>query len=105
MRREMADSVRYKVAVVGASETTNIGSVPGMSSMMLAADAAMNAIKNCGIDKSKIDGLFSTHNPTQLAYYLGIVPRVVDGTAVGGTSFLIHVRHAAAALALGYCDY
>ncbi len=99
-------SVRYQVAVVGASETTDLGRIPDMSSMMLAADAAMNAIKDCGIDKNQIDGVLSTHNPVQLAHYLGIkTPRYVDGTAVGGTSFVIHLRHAAAALAAGYCNY
>lgn len=104
----MTDSVRYKVAVVGASETTNIGKVPGMSNIMLAADAAMNAIADCGIDKNEIDGLFSASlggmSMVQLAHYLGITPKVLDGTSVGGTSFLLHVRHAAAALALGYCN-
>jgi acetyl-CoA acetyltransferase len=102
----MVDSIRYKVAVVGASETTEIGRQPGMSSLMLAADAAMNAIKDCGIDKDQIDGVLSTHNPNQLAHYLGIkTPRYVDGTAVGGTSFVIHLRHAVAALNAGYCNY
>jgi acetyl-CoA acetyltransferase len=77
-----------------------------MSNMMLAADAAMNAIKDCGIDpKNKIDGVFSTHSPTALAHYLGITPTCIDGTSIGGTSFLLHVRHAAAALTLGYCNY
>jgi acetyl-CoA acetyltransferase len=99
-------SVRYKTAIVGASETTDLGRIPDMSSMMLAADAAMNAIKDCGIDKNQIDGVLSTHNPVQLAHYLGIkTPRYVDGTAVGGTSFVIHLRHAAAAVAEGYCNY
>jgi len=105
----MTDSIRYKVAVVGAAETTNIGKVDGMSSLMLAADAAMNAIRDCGIDKSKIDGVFSTAlggiSLVQVAHYLGITPKIVDGTSVGGTSFLLHVRHAAAAVALGYCEY
>jgi hypothetical protein len=66
--------VRYRVAIVGASETTGLGNIPDMSAMMLAADAAMNAIKDCGLDKNLIDGVFSTHNPTQLAHYLGISP-------------------------------
>jgi acetyl-CoA acetyltransferase len=104
----MTDSVRYKVAVIGASETTNIGKVPDMSNIMLAADAAMNAIADCGIDKNEIDGLFSASlggmSMVQLAHYLGITPKVLDGTSVGGTSFLLHVRHAAAALAMGYCN-
>ena len=99
-------SIRYRTAIVGASETTELGRIPNMSSLMLAADAAMNAIKDCGIDKNKIDGVLSTHNPNLLASYLGIkTPKYVDGTAVGGTSFVIHLRHAAAALAEGYCNY
>jgi acetyl-CoA acetyltransferase len=105
----MTDTVRYKVAIIGASETTNIGRVEGMSNIMLAADAAMNAIADCGIDKNQIDGVFSAAlggmSMVQLAHYLGITPKVLDGTSVGGTSFLLHVRHAAAALALGYCNY
>jgi len=105
----MTDSVRYKVAIIGASETTGLGKVENMSSTMLAADAAMNAIKDCGIDKNKIDGLFSASlggmSMVALAHYLGITPKVIDGTSVGGTSFLLNVRHAAAALALGYCEY
>ena len=33
----------------------------------------------------------------------GITPKWVDGTAVGGCSFMIHVRHAAAAIDSGLC--
>ena len=40
-------------------------------------------------------------NPATLAHYMGIVPKWVDNTQVGGTSFLIHMRHAAAAIASG----
>src|SRR6185503_6655956 len=99
-------SIRYQTAIVGAAETTQIGRIPDMSSMMLAADAAMNAIEDCGIDPKLIDGVLSTHNPNQLAHYLGIkTPKYVDGTSVGGTSFVIHLRHAAAALAEGMCNY
>jgi acetyl-CoA acetyltransferase len=39
-----------------------------------------------------------------VAYYLGLTPKWVDGTAVGGCSFMIHVRHAAAAIASGLCE-
>jgi acetyl-CoA acetyltransferase len=41
--------------------------------------------------------------PVTIAHYLGITPRWVDGTAVGGCSFMIHVRHAAAAIESGLC--
>jgi len=33
-----------------------------------------------------------------VTHYLDLTPKWVDGTAVGGCSFMIHVRHAAAAL-------
>jgi acetyl-CoA acetyltransferase len=98
-------SVRYKVAIIGAAETTRLGTIPDMTSSMLAAEAAMNAIRDCGIDKNLIDGVAGTESPTSLSHYLGITPTWVDGTSVGGTSFLLHVRHAAAAITLGYCNY
>jgi acetyl-CoA acetyltransferase len=39
-----------------------------------------------------------------ITHYLGITPKWVDGTAVGCRSFMIHVRHAAAAIASGLCE-
>ena len=98
------DSLRYKVAIVGAAETTDLGVVPDMTAQQLAIDAAINAMADCGIDKRQIDGIASTVSPAHLAHYMGIVPRWVDNTSVGGTSFLIQVRHAAAAIASGLCE-
>ena len=103
------DSIRYKVAVVGAAETTNIGKVEGMSNLMLAADAAMNAIRDCGIDKNKIDGVFSASlggvSMVQMCHYLGITPKIVDGTAVGGTSLPPARAPRGGGAAMGYCNY
>ena len=39
----------------------------------------------------------------ELAQYLGITPTYADGTSVGGCSFMLHVRHAAAAINEGLC--
>jgi hypothetical protein len=36
-------------------------------------------------------------------HYLVLTPKRVDGTAIGGCSFMIHVRHAAAAIPSGLC--
>jgi acetyl-CoA acetyltransferase len=92
------------VAVVGAAETTRIGVVPDMSQIMLHADAALNAMADAGLEPKDIDGLACVGQmmPQQIAHYLGITPRWVDGTGVGGCSFMLHVRHAAAAIAAGY---
>ena len=90
------------VAVVGASETTKLGVVPEMSQIQLHADAALNAMKDAGLKPKDIDGIATAvETPQQLAQYLGITPTYVDGTSVGGCSFMIHVRHAAAAIQAG----
>jgi acetyl-CoA acetyltransferase len=92
------------IAIVGAAETTEMGVVPGMSEIQLHADAALNAMRDAGLKPSDIDGVATAaHQPQSIAHYLGITPRWVDGTSVGGCSFMLHVRHAAAAIESGYC--
>jgi acetyl-CoA acetyltransferase len=87
------------VAVVGAAETTEMGRIPDMSVIQLHADAALNAMADAGLKPSDIDGVATAGlSPTELAYYLGITPTYADGTSVGGCSFMLHVRHAAAAI-------
>tara|TARA_R110002073_G_scaffold44269_3_gene122871 strand:- start:284 stop:1426 length:1143 start_codon:yes stop_codon:yes gene_type:complete len=90
------------VAVVGAAETTELGKLPHISNIQLHADAALNAMADCGLKPEDIDGIATAReNPIEIAHYLGIKPRYVDGTSVGGCSFMIHVRHAVAAIESG----
>ena len=92
------------VAVVGAAETTQMGRIPDVSVIGLHADAALNAMADCGLKPSDIDGVACAGiSPTELAHYLGITPTYADGTSVGGCSFMLHVRHAAAAINAGLC--
>src|SRR3979411_1201633 len=90
------------IAIVGAAETTELGRIPNLSQIGLHADAALNAMKDAGLGPKDIDGVATAgETPVTIAHYLGITPKWVDGTAVGGCSFMIHVRPAAAALASG----
>ncbi len=92
------------IAVVGAAETTRLGKIPDMSVIGLHADAALNTLADAGLKLSDIDGVATAgENPTAIAHYLGITPTWVDGTSVGGCSFMLHVRHAAAAINEGLC--
>jgi acetyl-CoA acetyltransferase len=92
------------VAVVGAAETTKMGKIPDVSVIGLHADAALNALADAGLKPSDIDGVATAgESPTALAHYLGITPTWADGTSVGGCSFMLHVRHAAAAINEGLC--
>lgn len=92
-------------AVVGAAETTELGKIPHVSQLQLHADAALNALADAGLTIKDIDGFATAgERPTDVAHYLGLVPRWVDGTSVGGCSFMLHVRHACAAIAAGLCN-
>ncbi len=93
------------VAIVGAAETTELGEIPNTSQIELHCDAALNALADCGLKPSEIDGVATAgESPTGVAYHLGITPTWVDGTSVGGCSFMLHVRHAAAAINEGLCS-
>lgn len=93
------------VAIVGAAETTQLGRIPDVSQLMLHADAALNALADACLKPTDIDGVACAgESPTGVAHYLGIVPTWVDNTSVGGCSFMLHVRHAAAAINEGLCD-
>ena len=93
------------VAIVGASETTELGRIPDLSQLQLHADAALNAMADARIKPSDIDGVATAGaSPTEIAHYLGIEPRWADGTSVGGCSFMLHVRHAVAAIEAGHCS-
>jgi acetyl-CoA acetyltransferase len=92
------------IAIVGAAETTELGRIPEVSALQLHADAALNTLADAGLAPTDIDGVATAgESPTNLAWYLGITPTWVDGTTVGGCSFMLHVRHAAAAIADGLC--
>ncbi len=93
----------YRAAVIaGVDESDEIGNLPDKSPLQLHAEAAMNALRDAGIDKSEVDGIATAGVSTlQVAEYLGITPRWTDGTAVGGSSFVIHVGHATQAIADG----
>ena len=96
---------KNSIAVVGAAETTRLGQIPDMSVLGLHADAALNALRDAGLTVGDIDGVATAGiSPVDLAYYLGISPTYADGTMVGGCSFMLLLRHAAAAINEGLCN-
>jgi acetyl-CoA acetyltransferase len=93
------------IAIVGVAESDVMGTVPNKSSLQHHAEAAFNALEDAGLAKSDVNGLLTAGFSTlATAEYLGIQPGFTDNTSVGGSSFVIHVAHAAAAIRAGYCD-
>ena len=102
-------SLRGKAAVVGVAES-DLGEVgPGFTPLDLIGQAATRALDDAGLGKADVDGLFSAsayhHMPTlSVGEYLGIKPRYSDATSMGGSSFVSHFFHAAAAIDAGLCE-
>lgn len=102
-------SLRGKAAIVGVAES-DLGEVgPGFTPLDLIGQATLRALDDAGLEKSDVDGLFSAsayhHMPTLSAgEYLGIRPRYSDATSMGGSSFVSHLFHAAAAVDAGLCE-
>lgn len=93
------------IAIVGVAESDQMGTVPNKSSLQHHAEAAFNALEDAGLSKNDVNGLLTAGFSTlATAEYLGIQPGFTDSTYVGGSSFVIHVAHAAAAIREGYCD-
>jgi acetyl-CoA acetyltransferase len=98
--------LRNAVSIVGVDESDEIGTLPHKSQLTLHVEAVRNALRDAGLKVSDVDGIFTAgqHSPATLGEALGIVPRYVDGTTVGGCSFIIMVGHALLALHHGLCD-
>jgi acetyl-CoA acetyltransferase len=98
--------LRSTVCIVGVDESDEIGTLPHKSQLTLHLEAIDNAVRDAGLKISDVDGIFTAgqHSPALLGEALGISPRYIDGTSVGGCSFIIMVGHALVALHHGLCD-
>jgi acetyl-CoA acetyltransferase len=92
------------VVIVGAAESAQLGVIPNQSALSLAAESARAALAEAGLEAADVDGVAGTLAPVDLAFTLGIRPRWLDGTMVGGCSYMLHVRHAMAAIRAGHAD-
>src|SRR6266700_8447677 len=75
----------------------------------LHAEVAKGALEDAGLSKNDVDGYFCAGDvpglgPLSMADYLGLKLRHVDTTDTGGSSYVVHVAHAAEAIALGKCS-
>jgi len=83
---------------------------PSMTEFQIMAECARGALADCGLALRDVDGLFAASmsmgpmGVVSLAEYLNLKPRYLDGTNIGGSSFVAHVSHAAAAIHAGLCE-
>ena len=102
-------SVSGQIAIAGVYEHPTRWA-PEKSDAQIMAESARGALEDCGLTLADVDGLFAAGmgmgpmGLVTLAEYLDIKPRYLDDTNIGGSSFVAHVNHAAAALHAGFCD-
>jgi len=103
---DLRKNPRGSVAVVGVAESDELGRLPHKSSLQLHMEATHNALADAGLRKSDIDAVFTSgrNMANDVPEYLGIRPRFIGGTQVGGCSFILHVEHAMAAIDAGLCE-
>ncbi|MBV8505088.1 MAG: thiolase domain-containing protein, partial [Alphaproteobacteria bacterium] len=101
-------SIKGKAYIVGIYEHPT-RKAEDKSLAQLHAESARGAIEDAGLSKSDIDGYFCAGDapglgPLSMADYMGLKLRHMDSTDSGGSSYIIHVGHAAEAIALGKCS-
>jgi acetyl-CoA acetyltransferase len=93
-----------RVAIVGVA----LADAEAASPHALLAQAARRAVADAGLTPADVDGFGSTGlgtmPPIDVAEYLGLHPRWVDSTTVGGASWEVMAAHAADAIAAGHAD-
>ncbi len=101
----MPGTLSRSAAIVGAAEANEIGFLTEpVTSLQLHIEAIKNLSEQTGLPISRIEGVFSTGWSSELCEHLGIRPKYIDTTAVGGCSFEMHVHHALAAIHAGIID-
>ncbi len=100
--------IRGTASVVGVGLSTR-WEAPGRTALELMAEAVHAALADAGLRLDQVDGLLTGTAmhflPTlSVAEYLGIRPRFLDGTMIGGASFVEHLIPAALALEAGLCE-
>ncbi|HKA79475.1 MAG TPA: thiolase domain-containing protein [Xanthobacteraceae bacterium] len=101
-------SPRSSAYIVGAFEHPT-RKAPDKSVAMLHAECAQGALADAGLSKDDVDGYFCAGDapgmgPLAMVDYLNLRVRHVDSTETGGSSYIVHVAHAATAIATGKCN-
>ncbi|MBL6937382.1 MAG: thiolase domain-containing protein [Alphaproteobacteria bacterium] len=102
-------SIKGKAYVMGAFEHPT-REAPDKSTPQLHVECARGALEDAGLTKDAIDGYFCAGDAPgfgamSMADYMGLRNlRHMDSTETGGSSYILHVDHAAEAIAAGKCS-
>ncbi|MFL5296216.1 MAG: thiolase domain-containing protein [Phenylobacterium sp.] len=102
-------SIKGKAYVMGAFEHP-LRDAPDTSTPQLHAECARGALADAGLSHLDVDGYFCAGDAPgfggmSMIDYMGLKNvRHMDSTETGGSSYIVHVGHAAEAIAAGKCS-
>lgn len=104
----MSHALRGAAAIVGIGATC-FGELPGRTHTENMSEAVHLALADAGLFKDRIDGVFGADFADSMVglsmtEYLGLNPKYIDSTNLGGSSFVNFLQSAALALHAGLCD-
>ena len=101
-------TIKNKACIAGAWEHP-LRLAPDHSTPQLHAECARGALEDAGLSFADVDGYFCAGDAPgfggmSMCDYMGISPGYLDSSEIGGASYIAHVNHAAAAIAMGKCS-
>ena len=100
-------SIKRKAVIAGVYEHPTRWA-PDKTPYQVQAESARGALADAGLTIKDVDGFFTSGvgplGVMTMAEHLNLQPRFLDSTSIGGSSFVAHVTHAAAAIAAGLCE-
>jgi acetyl-CoA C-acetyltransferase len=101
-------TIRGKAFIAGIYEHPR-RDIPDLTLTQIHAELALGAVADAGLSLSDVDAVFTDSTvpgfgALSIIDYLGLKCSYVDNTETGGSSYVGHVGHAAAAIAAGKCS-
>lgn len=103
----MSHPLRAKSAIAGVADAASPTGDLDIRGRILEVRMIREALGDAGLTIADVDGICSADpgmGAMGLAEHLGVRPTWVDSTMTGGSSFEVHLEHAAAAIALGQAE-
>jgi acetyl-CoA acetyltransferase len=97
-------SLRGAAAIVGVTDDVSPTGELDRFGRDLEVAMVFDALEDAGLTLADVDGVCHPESAVAFAEYLGVHPTFVESTMTGGSSYEVHVEHAAAAIAAGVCD-
>src|SRR3984885_11474733 len=97
-------TVRGAAAIVGVTDDVSPTGELDRTGRELEVAMVLGALEDAGLTLADVDGVCHPESAGAFAEYLGLHPRFIESTMTGGSSYEVHVEHAAAAIAAGLCE-